>query len=73
MLQDDLYRQNFYLNLMEFRELTLQRLKKFVDQHFFSVQDYLQGTCSSTAPLSLFGQTLRDGAQHGSCMRHDMW
>lgn len=43
MLQDDLYRQNFYLNLMEFRELTLQRLKKFVEQRFFSVSDYLQG------------------------------
>lgn len=28
---------------MEFRELTLQRLKKFVDQRFFSVFDYLEG------------------------------
>jgi hypothetical protein len=41
--QDDIYRQNFYLSLMEFRELTLQRLKKFVDQRFFSVFDYLEG------------------------------
>jgi hypothetical protein len=28
---------------MEFRELTLQRLKHFVSQNFFSVFDYLQG------------------------------
>lgn len=28
---------------MDFRELTLQRLKHFVSQNFFSVFDYLQG------------------------------
>ena len=42
-LQDDIYRQNYYLSLMEFRELTMQRLRKFVDQRFFSVFDYLEG------------------------------
>jgi hypothetical protein len=41
--QDDLYKPNHYLSLMEFRELTLQRLKKFVGQKFFSVTDYLNG------------------------------
>jgi hypothetical protein len=39
--QDPLYKYNGYLSLMEFREQTLQRLKKFVDQRFFSVRDYL--------------------------------
>ncbi|EFJ48478.1 hypothetical protein VOLCADRAFT_104659 [Volvox carteri f. nagariensis] len=39
-LKDDLYRPNHYQGLMEFREQTLQRLKKFVAQKFFSVRDY---------------------------------
>lgn len=42
-MQDDIYKADYYLSLMDFRELTLQRLKHFVDQHFFSVRDYLQG------------------------------
>ncbi|KAK9792964.1 hypothetical protein WJX73_001239, partial [Symbiochloris irregularis] len=41
-LKDDLYKPNHYLSLMEFRELTLQRLKKFTDQRFFSTADYLR-------------------------------
>ena len=49
LLQDDIYRQNYYLSLMEFRELTMQRLKKFVDQRFFSVFDYLEGACASSS------------------------
>ena len=28
---------------MEFREQTLQRLKKFTEQRFFSSRDYLRG------------------------------
>lgn len=40
-LKDDIYKYNGYLSLMEFREVTLQRLKKFVAQRFFSVRDYL--------------------------------
>ena len=43
MLQDDLYQPNHYLSLMEFREQTLQRLKKFCEQRFFSVADYTKG------------------------------
>ena len=27
--------------MMEFRELTLQRLQKFLDQRFFTIRDYL--------------------------------
>ena len=42
-MQDDIYKADYYLSLMDFRELTLKRLKHFVDQHFFSVKDYLQG------------------------------
>jgi hypothetical protein len=44
--QDDLYRPNHYISLMEFRELTLKRLQKFVGQRFFSVRDYLASACS---------------------------
>lgn len=33
---------------MDFRELTLQRLKHFVSQNFFSVCDYLQGKSSDS-------------------------
>lgn len=41
-LSDPLYKPNshHYLPLMEFRQLTLDRLKKFVGQRFFSVFDY---------------------------------
>ncbi len=42
-MQDDIYKADYYLSLLDFRELTLQRLKHFVDQKFFSVFDYLQG------------------------------
>ncbi len=38
-----MYRPNYYLSLMEFRDLTLRRLQKFVDQKFFSTFDYLNG------------------------------
>jgi hypothetical protein len=43
VLQDEMYRPKYYQGLMEFRELTLQRLLKFVGQKFFSVRDYLRG------------------------------
>lgn len=41
-LGDPLYKPNshHYLPLLEFRQLTLDRLKKFVGQRFFSVFDY---------------------------------
>ena len=42
-LQDPIYRPNYYLSLMEFRDLTLRRLQKYVDQQFFSTFDYLRG------------------------------
>lgn len=43
--QDDIYRPNYYLSLMEFRQLTLDRLQKFVDQKFFTTRDYLDSKC----------------------------
>lgn len=41
--QDPLYRPNYALSLAGTRELTSARVKKFVDQRFFSVSDYLHG------------------------------
>lgn len=40
-LKNDLYKPNYYLSLMEMREITLQRLKALVAQKFFSVRDYI--------------------------------
>jgi hypothetical protein len=41
-----MFRYNGYLSLMEFRELTLQRLKRFVSTPFggstFDVRDYVR-------------------------------
>ena len=39
-LRDPLYRANYTLSLAGFRELTAQRVAKFVAQRFFSVSDY---------------------------------
>eukprot|EP00879_Flechtneria_rotunda_P009942 GHRR01010397.1.p1 GENE.GHRR01010397.1~~GHRR01010397.1.p1 ORF type:complete len:600 (+),score=211.63 GHRR01010397.1:456-2255(+) len=45
LLQADIFKPNHYLSLMDFRELTLQRLQKFVSVEFlgrgFDVGDYL--------------------------------
>lgn len=41
-LQDPLYAPNYYLSLAGYRELTSQRVKKFVDQRFFSTSDYVR-------------------------------
>jgi hypothetical protein len=47
--QDDIYKQEYYLSLMDFRELTLKRLQKYVQQRFFSVEDYLNGALNPVA------------------------
>ena len=39
--QDDLFKPNFYLSLMEFRALNLARLQAFARQRFMSVADYM--------------------------------
>ena len=50
MVQDDLYKPDYYLSLLDFREQTLQRLKKFCEQRFFSTADYTKGAaCMSFA------------------------
>ncbi|KAF6252133.1 acyl-CoA dehydrogenase/oxidase [Scenedesmus sp. NREL 46B-D3] len=45
LLKEDIFKPNHYLSLMEFRELTLQRLKRFVTADFngrgFDVRDYM--------------------------------
>jgi hypothetical protein len=47
ILQDDLYRADYYQPLMQFRDQTYQRLKKYAAQKFFMTHHYLSG-----APLS---------------------
>eukprot|EP00878_Enallax_costatus_P012127 GHUV01012661.1.p1 GENE.GHUV01012661.1~~GHUV01012661.1.p1 ORF type:complete len:588 (+),score=146.06 GHUV01012661.1:142-1905(+) len=45
MLKEDLFKPNYYQSMMDFREQTLQRLKRFVSTDFcgrkFDVRDYL--------------------------------
>jgi acyl-CoA oxidase len=67
-LQDDIYRPNHYLSLMDFRELTLQRLQKFVAQRFFSVTDYLKDPLKFQAALEClsfcdYSFAIKSGAQ----------
>lgn len=50
-LQDPLYSPNYYLSLAGFRELTSQRVQKFVKQHFFSVKDYISNPLKFQAAL----------------------
>jgi hypothetical protein len=52
-LQADIYKPNYYQSLMEFRALTLTRLRKFTEQKFFKTEDYLKGkiNCRDTRPL----------------------
>ncbi|CAL5219457.1 g1292 [Coccomyxa viridis] len=56
-LKDDIYKADYYLSLLDFRELTLQRLKHFVDQKFFSVFDYLQDPLRFMAGLETLAST----------------
>lgn len=52
-LQDDIFKPNHYLSLMEFRQLTLERLQKFVAQRYFITKDYLDGEATPvTSPMS---------------------
>jgi hypothetical protein len=44
VVQDDLYRADYYQSLMEFREQTYQRLQKYAAQQFFKTHHYLSGT-----------------------------
>lgn len=50
-LRDPLYRANYTLSLAGFRELTSQRVGKFVAQRFFSVSDYVSNPLKFQAAL----------------------
>jgi len=50
-LKDDLYKPDYYMPLLEFREVTLQRLQRFADQRFFSVADYVSNPLKFQAGL----------------------
>ncbi|KAK9862396.1 hypothetical protein WJX84_001822 [Apatococcus fuscideae] len=52
-MQDDLYKPNYYQGLMDFREQTLQRLQKFVDQRYFQTMDYLKNPRKFMAGLEV--------------------
>jgi hypothetical protein len=58
-LQEDIFKPNHYLSLMEFRELTLQRLKRFVTADFngrrFDVRDYLNGRLDCDRAVAAMG------------------
>lgn len=41
--QGDIFKPNHYLSLLEFRQLTLERLQKFVAQQYFITKDYIDG------------------------------
>ncbi|KAL4517722.1 hypothetical protein Ndes2526B_g02124 [Nannochloris sp. 'desiccata'] len=50
-LRDPLYSPNYALSLSGFRELTSQRVGKFVAQRFFSVSDYIKDPLKFQAAL----------------------
>ena len=50
-LRDPLYAPNYSLSLSGFRELTSQRVSKFVAQRFFSVSDYISSPLKFQAAL----------------------
>jgi hypothetical protein len=66
--QDPLYKYNGYLSLLEFREQTLQRLKKFVDQRFFSVRDYLDSRFGSPQTVHCYLRCTTLGSAAGGLM-----
>lgn len=50
-MKDPLYTPNYYLSVPGFRELTSQRVQKFVAQRFFSVSDYTRDPLKFQAAL----------------------
>ncbi|KAG2490905.1 hypothetical protein HYH03_010818 [Edaphochlamys debaryana] len=50
-LKDPIFRPDHYQSLLDFREQTLQRLKKVVGQKFFSVRDYVDNPRKFIASL----------------------
>ena len=52
-LQDPLYKANYYLSVMEFRQQTLERLQKFVDRRYFVTKDYIDSEPAAALSLAL--------------------
>ena len=48
--QDDLYKPDYYMPLLEFREVTLKRLQRFADERFFSVGHHSTASHLSVPP-----------------------
>ncbi|KAF5840852.1 acyl-CoA dehydrogenase/oxidase [Dunaliella salina] len=71
-LRDPLYRYNGYLSLPEFRELTLQRLKKYVAQGFFRARDYMDDplkfmTALESLTICDYSMTIKAGVHFTLC------
>ena len=52
-MQDPLYKANYYLSVMEFRQQTLERLQKFVDRRYFVTKDYIDSEPAAALSLAL--------------------
>lgn len=52
-LQDPLYKANYYLSVMEFRQQTLERLQKFVDCRYFVTKDYIDSEPAAALGMAL--------------------
>ena len=48
-----MYKANYYLNVMEFRQQTLERLQKFVDRRFFVTKDYIDSEPAAARSTAL--------------------
>ncbi len=69
--QDDIFKPNHYLSLLEFRQLTLERLQKFVAQQYFITKDYIDGKympskllCTKYFPHAIFMLHTPDSTQN---------
>mmetsp|Transcript_30316 Transcript_30316/g.55398 ORF Transcript_30316/g.55398 Transcript_30316/m.55398 type:complete len:644 (-) Transcript_30316:901-2832(-) len=54
-LKDPLYRPDYKMEFMAFRQLTLDRLKKFTGQNFFHLSDYINNPRRFMAALEALG------------------
>lgn len=71
-LRDPLYAPNYHLSMAGFRELTSQRMAKFVGQRFFSVFDYTRDPLKFQAALEClnfcdYSLAIKDGVHFTLC------
>ena len=71
-LKDDIYRQNYELSLSEYRELTLRRIRKFIEARFFSVRDYVENPRKFMAVMEMisladFSMGIKTGVHFTLC------